>query len=174
MPSESKVYSERENFCTLDELWQLEHPNGEYNLSGETPKHLPELRTMGSSGRRLSENSDEREARNMVCAIDFGTTYTGVAYGYSDNPTHVKVPTLWSNRNFFPGFKTCTSVLTGKEGEFVAFGVEAEYLYSIKCNTGEYDDVELYRNFKMRLYKEKVRLIMCYITLMTNTGGSVV
>ena len=153
---EKQVSSGGDIDCTSDELCHTEEQFKNENSASEISEDLRDIRKQEAAEGKSSLTSYDPETRNMVCAIDFGTTYTGVAYGYSENPKWIKVPTLWSNRNYFPGFKTCTSVLTGKEGEFLAFGVEAEYLYSIKCSTGEYDNVELYRNFKMRLYKEKV------------------
>ena len=98
------------------------------------------LSSLGSSKKALFE---ERETdAPCVCAIDFGTARTGIAYAFTHNPEEIKILEPGGQE---PG-KTHTSLLLGGNGKFKAFGSKAREDY--------YDCDEqglLFETFKMRL-----------------------
>lgn len=69
----------------------------------------------------------------VVCAIDFGTTYSGYAYSmrtdYERDPLTVESNLSWPHGEI-PTLKTPTSILFDKSGNFHSFGYEAERKYA--------------------------------------------
>ncbi|XP_052690632.1 heat shock 70 kDa protein 12A-like [Crassostrea angulata] len=68
----------------------------------------------------------------VVCAIDFGTTYSGYAYSmrpdYERNPLNIECNPSWSNEEMMTP-KTPTCILFDKSENFHSFGYEAEKKY---------------------------------------------
>lgn len=91
-----------------------------------------------------------------VCAIDFGTTYSGYAYGTSANVDDIILNKPWGNDLGLPSLKTSTSVLTNSEGNFHAFGFDAETKYCGLSDQKDAQGMDFYKNFKMLLHNEKV------------------
>lgn len=97
----------------------------------------------------------------FVVAIDFGTTYSGYAFSargdFSSDPLENIETNIWQSGNLV-SHKTPTTLLL-KHGEpdgrqeFVAFGYEAEDLYSHLAE-GERDGYYYFRRFKMALSDE--------------------
>ena len=92
----------------------------------------------------------------MVVAIDFGTTYSGFAYGTGASVDDIKLNDIWDNSFGLDSYKTATSALINDKGELEEFGFDAEYKYSHLCANKDADTVELYKNFKMLLYDSEV------------------
>ena len=92
----------------------------------------------------------------MVVAIDFGTTYSGFAYGTGASLDDVKLNDIWDNRLGLESYKTSTSALINDQGKLEEFGFDAEYKYSRLCAYNYADRVELYKHFKMLLFDSKV------------------
>lgn len=69
----------------------------------------------------------------VVCAIDFGTTYSGYAYSmradYERDPLNIASNPQWPQENMIT-FKTPTSILFDNSGNFHSFGYEAERKYA--------------------------------------------
>lgn len=90
---------------------------------------------------------------SLVCAIDFGTTFSGIAYSlkreYRDDPMKITVPE-W--RFLQISYKTPTTILLDNEEKFVAFGYEAESKYAELAEDEEQYDYFYCRRFKMLLY----------------------
>ncbi|XP_056006368.1 heat shock 70 kDa protein 12A-like [Ostrea edulis] len=82
----------------------------------------------------------------IVCAIDFGTTYSGYAYSmrtdYERNPLEIERNPAWLNEG--PGtMKTPTCILFDKSKNFHSFGYEAERKYASlaeKAQEGQNED----------------------------------
>lgn len=95
----------------------------------------------------------------VVAAIDFGTTFSGAAFStkawFESNPFQVNHIQIGNQSGYY---KTQTSVLL-KEGEFVAFGDQAEKKFKNACLRGKRKDMFFFKTFKMQLHSEKV----CYI-----------
>ncbi|XP_048744917.1 heat shock 70 kDa protein 12B-like isoform X2 [Ostrea edulis] len=97
----------------------------------------------------------------FVVAIDFGTTYSGYAFSargdFSSDPLENIETNIWQSGNLV-SHKTPTTLLLkhsepdGRQ-EFVAFGYEAEDIYSHLAE-GERDGYYYFRRFKMALYDE--------------------
>lgn len=93
----------------------------------------------------------------LVAAFDFGTTYSGYALSFRDDPTRIQVNQKWiSGSQSLISLKTPTCVLLNPRGEFDAFGFEAENKYvSLACDD-LHNGWRLFRNFKMVLHNNKV------------------
>lgn len=97
----------------------------------------------------------------FVAAIDFGTTFSGYAFGnrndYKDDPSKV-AGCHWSTGSQ-PGLslKTPSCILFDPEENFDSFGGEAEDKYTELAQEDEHGDWYFFRRFKMQLYdKEEV------------------
>ena len=93
---------------------------------------------------------------SLIAAIDFGTTYTGFAYGRGSCLEDIRLNKPWGYNMGLEMTKTHTSVLINRNEEAEEFGIDAEYKYSQLCFHGYAKDVELYKHFKMLLYNSKV------------------
>lgn len=107
----------------------------------------------------------------LVCAIDFGTTFSG--YAFQLTADFLKEPTknIHTNQVWNAGvaalmsLKTPTCLLLDKEKEFVAFGYEAETQYSELAFDDLHHDYLFFRRFKMLLHRNPVGNIVLYSVL---------
>ena len=65
----------------------------------------------------------------MVCAIDFGTTYSGYAYSMNNDPRRIFCDHWNSGTSTLISYKTPTTVLLDAKQEFLAFGYDNMILY---------------------------------------------
>ncbi|XP_063415843.1 heat shock 70 kDa protein 12A-like [Mytilus trossulus] len=91
-------------------------------------------------------------------AIDLGTTYSG--YAYSSKDDYTKEPTkihtnVWTASKLM-SLKAPTAVLLDSSQAFVAFGYEAENMYSELVSEGEHEDYYYFHNFKMLLHERRI------------------
>ncbi|XP_052760567.1 heat shock 70 kDa protein 12A-like [Mya arenaria] len=94
----------------------------------------------------------------LVAAFDFGTTYSGYAFSFRDDPNKIQ-----TNQNWYAGggasrlvsLKTPTSVLLNPKGEFDKFGFEAEDKYATLAEDDEHHGWRLFRRFKMVLHNNE-------------------
>ncbi|XP_052690693.1 heat shock 70 kDa protein 12A-like [Crassostrea angulata] len=109
----------------------------------------------------------------VVCAIDFGTTYSG--YAYSMRPDYERHPLniesyQWHSKEMTT-LKTPTTILFDKAGNFHSFGYEAEKKYAELAERAQEEDGDesvdsddendeakiaewlYFRRFKMKLYR---------------------
>ena len=101
--------------------------------------------------------SSRNKDKLMVCAIDFGTTYSGYAYSMRSDPMKIFCPQWRSGMSTLASNKTPTTVLLDREQKFVAFGYEAEKMYSEYVEEDEADDYFYFRRFKMMLYENTMK-----------------
>lgn len=102
----------------------------------------------------MEDNKDQL----LTAAIDFGTTFSGYAfsfkYDYKRDP-----PKISTNQNWKAGsrglmsLKAPTCVLLSPKQELVAFGYEAEDLYSELTFEENHYDHYFFKEFKMLLYE---------------------
>ena len=93
----------------------------------------------------------------LVAAVDFGTTYSGYAFSFKNDPDAVRMNKNWGASLGLQQFKTPTCVLLNPQGEFVAFGFQAEKQYGEILETDEYGGAwSLFRHFKMILHHKQV------------------
>lgn len=107
---------------------------------------------------------------SLVCAIDFGTTFSGFAYSpkveYQYDPLNITVP-KWEDApsSILISYKTPTTLLLDKDKNFVAFGYEAENTYAELAEEEMNEDYFYIRRFKMFLYnilgKQQVITFLC-------------
>ena len=95
-----------------------------------------------------------------VAAIDFGTTFSGYAFGWreelEENPTKTSAPVWQAADGGLISSKTPTTVLLDKDEQLVDFGFDAETAYAELSENEEHEDYFYFRRFKMMLY-DKVR-----------------
>ncbi|XP_052780252.1 heat shock 70 kDa protein 12A-like isoform X2 [Mya arenaria] len=96
---------------------------------------------------------EKTDSTLLVAAFDFGTTYSGYAFSFKNDPLKAQTNHTWSSRaaGQFISLKTSTSVLLNPEGEFDSFGFEAEDNYASKAENDEHEGWRLFRRFKMFL-----------------------
>uniref|UniRef100_K1PX58 Heat shock 70 kDa protein 12A n=1 Tax=Magallana gigas TaxID=29159 RepID=K1PX58_MAGGI len=110
----------------------------------------------------------------VVCAIDFGTTYSG--YAYSMRPDYERHPLniesyQWHSKEMTT-LKTPTTILFDKAGNFHSFGYEAEKKYAELAERAQEEEGDesvdsddendedniaewlYFRRFKMKLYRD--------------------
>lgn len=103
---------------------------------------------------------------SVVCAIDFGTAFSGYAYSprveYQYDPLKITVPNWDAPPSVQISYKIPTTLLLDKDKKFVAFGYKAENKYAELADDEENQDYFYIRRFKMMLYRilgEKVFVI---------------
>ena len=102
--------------------------------------------------------ANSRQMNPLFCAaIDFGTTYTGLAFAEWGKEKYVTA--TWEHDG--PKgieLKTPTAVLFDSGRSFIAFGFDAVKKYS-KMNDIQKNDCYYFERFKMELHKQEV----CYV-----------
>lgn len=95
---------------------------------------------------------------DIIVAFDIGTSYSG--YAYSDkkqSATNMINLNEWMmNSTLPPNAKAPTTVLLNGDQTFDSFGYEAEERYAQRVENKTHNECYRFRNFKMKLYKEKV------------------
>lgn len=95
---------------------------------------------------------------DIIVAFDIGTSYSG--YAYSDKK-EIETNTInlneWTgNSTLDPKAKAPTTVLLNEDQTFDSFGYEAEERYAQRVEEKTHNKCYRFRNFKMKLYHEKV------------------
>ena len=108
--------------------------------------------------------SKEGSEKLMVAAIDFGTTFSGYAfsfrYEFLQDPLRVNAGQWLTGSSSAISLKTSTCILFDKNKKFVAFGFEAEDMYSDLTLDQLEGDWYYFRRFKMLLYNSQVSVIL--------------
>lgn len=121
----------------------------------------------------------------FVCAIDFGTTYSGYAYSTRQDPIKIYCPHWHSGSSTLISYKTPTTVLLDERKKFLAFGYEAEKKFLELAENDAADDFFYFRRFKMILYDklrsgvevcfhaiykyQRINYIICSVNLLENS-----
>ena len=95
---------------------------------------------------------------DIVVAIDIGTSFSGYAYSDKKEIKNKNINlNIWNaNTTVSQTSKAPTVVLLDKNKEFDSFGYEAEENYAGHVEKKTHMECYRFRNFKMRLYQEKV------------------
>ncbi|XP_052816866.1 heat shock 70 kDa protein 12B-like [Mya arenaria] len=89
----------------------------------------------------------------LVAAFDFGTTLSGYAFSFRNDPTKIQTNQAWiAGSESLLSLKTPTCVLLNPHNECAAFGFEAENKYLNLVVQGEHKSWMLFRRFKMLLH----------------------
>ena len=108
---------------------------------------------------------------SLICAIDFGTTFSGFAYSskeeYDYDPLNIVVPNWATPPSVQISYKTPTTLLLSKDQNFEAFGYDAESKYADLVEDEGNEEYIYIQRFKMLLYNtlRKQVLIMHISTL---------
>ncbi|XP_062570231.1 heat shock 70 kDa protein 12A-like [Saccostrea cucullata] len=89
----------------------------------------------------------------LVAAIDFGTTYSGYAYSFHDDPLTFFCPQTWyAGQGNLSSLKTPTCLLLNPDQSFNSFGYAAENKYVHLASEGKHLDYYFFMRFKMDLH----------------------
>ncbi|XP_052819951.1 heat shock 70 kDa protein 12A-like [Mya arenaria] len=94
----------------------------------------------------------------LVAAFDFGTTYSGYAFSFRDDPNKIQANQSWKARggtSRLMSLKTSTSVLLNPKGKFNKFCFDAEDTYASLAEEEKHHGWRLFRRFKMVLHSNK-------------------
>ena len=106
---------------------------------------------MAEKGARSSSN------HLLVAAFDFGTTYSGYAFSFRDDPMKIQTNQGWNaGSEKLISLKTPTCVLLDDKKQFHSFGFEAENKYSDLAEDDKHHGWMLFRRFKMLLHNNDV------------------
>lgn len=99
----------------------------------------------------------------FVAALDFGTTYSGIAWSFPWESENKITCFMWapSEQGCRATIKTPTVLLLNPNKELLAFGYEAEEEYNKLVAKNSHREYYLFKNFKMFLYENEV--IFCFI-----------
>lgn len=111
---------------------------------GAGPSHL-EARQ--SREMKHTVVKSKKSSTIIVAAIDFGTTYSGYAYSFRENPNKI-FTNYWEKS----AIKTPTVVLLDDRKQFHSFGREARTKYEELMKTEEHQKWYLFERFKMKLF----------------------
>ena len=115
---------------------------------------------MAEAQERAKEASVSVKGGNLVvAAIDFGTTYSGLAFSFKHDPFKRMFTYMLGYVSEMPD-KAPTYALFDGEGNFHSFGYEAEEKYGeLALDEDEnLDDWYYFERFKMKLFHQKVEL----------------
>lgn len=97
---------------------------------------------------------------DIIVAFDIGTSYSG--YAYSDKieiaKNTINLNEWTGNSTLDPKAKAPTTVLLNEDQTFDSFGYEAEERYAQRVEEKTHNKCYRFRNFKMKLYHEKVKM----------------
>ncbi|XP_076117045.1 uncharacterized protein LOC143084876 isoform X2 [Mytilus galloprovincialis] len=95
----------------------------------------------------------------ISAAIEIGTTHSGYAFStrneFKMEPTTIHT-NLWEGSSLC-SFKAPTAVLLDSDQEFVAFGYEAENMYSELVSDEEHEDYYYFQKFEMLLHEKVIK-----------------
>ena len=133
--------------------------NGQQDTKGQQ-------KTQGQQNKDSFHKCLNQSGFDFVAAIDLGTSTTGCGYstttGFKSSPHDISCEIIWNGKGSVSHdmSKTKTCILLDKQGKYISFGYDAEYMYAQLMANNEGENCCFFHNFKMYLYKNKVRLRM--------------
>lgn len=83
----------------------------------------------------------------------FGTTYSGYAYSFYQDPLKIFCPQTWfAGEGNLASLKTPTCLLLNPDRSFHSFGYTAENKYVYLASEGKHQDYFFFSRFKMDLH----------------------
>lgn len=93
----------------------------------------------------------------LVAAFDFGTTCSGYAFSFRDDPLKVQTNQSWTaGSEKLISLKTPTCVLLDPDRKFHSFGFQAENKYADLAENDKHHEWMFFRRFKMLLHNNEV------------------
>ncbi|KAL3863802.1 hypothetical protein ACJMK2_005534 [Sinanodonta woodiana] len=99
-----------------------------------------------------AEDKFKKDKRLLTAAIDFGTTYSGYAYSFVNEPTKVYI-NYWKSK--IARAKTPTVLLLNPDKSVAAFGEDAQEKYLKLVKEKQAENWYYFENFKMELYSKQ-------------------
>jgi len=94
----------------------------------------------------------------LVAAIDFGTSFSGYAYSFKNDPLKIHTNLVWNaGSEKLLSHKTPTCILLNPSKKFDSFGFDAENKYTTLAEKDSHHDWMLFQRFKMTIHT-KVRV----------------
>lgn len=106
------------------DLDQSPSTNADVNEALETLDNI--ILEVSADNSTMESETKHHQGHLVVVAIDFGTTYSGYAFSFTRDPSHVYMMRKWEGGD--PGVvneKTPTSILLTPDGQFHSFGYSA-------------------------------------------------
>jgi len=100
--------------------------------------------------------------RLLVVAFDFGTTYSGYAFSFTNDPLKVQSANWVAGSRQLLSLKTPTSVLLDPNNEFHSFGYEAENTFTDLAEEDNHHHWKFFSQFKMLLHCNEVRIALLH------------
>ena len=94
----------------------------------------------------------------MVGAIDFGTSYSGYAYSFTQTPTDIVRKRWNAGSRGLVSEKAPTCILLTNNEEFESFGFDAEDEFAEICYEKKQDEFYFCKGYKMALYNHMVNI----------------
>ncbi|XP_033725297.1 heat shock 70 kDa protein 12A-like [Pecten maximus] len=109
------------------------------------------------NGQTAPGNTCSGTDKNIVAAIDFGSTYCGYAYTFRteyEKSTGARqiFSNRWSDSGSLLSAKAPTTALFDSEYNFHSFGYEAEQKYAELIDRKQHNEWHCFRRFKMKLH----------------------
>jgi len=93
----------------------------------------------------------------VVVAFDFGTTFSGYAFSFRNDPLKVQTNGNWiAGSERLMSLKTPTYVLVDPNNEFHSFGFDAENKYTTLAEENGLNGWKFFKQFKMMLHSNEV------------------
>jgi len=93
----------------------------------------------------------------LVAAIDYGTTYSGYALSFKNDPMKIQTNLGWNaGSERLISHKTPTCVLVNPQKQFDSFGYDAENKYMDLLEEDDHEGWMFFQRFKMILHNSQV------------------
>ena len=124
------------------------------------PDHFGKKLSIYDRSFRFLRGRTIKQERDVVVAIDFGTSASGFAFSFNhkDGSEEIYMNRAWGREQGYSTFKTPTCLLLNKQREFKKFGYEAAEKYA-ESEEAEDRSSYFFNHFKMMLYGSEVSWI---------------
>ncbi|WAR02826.1 HS12B-like protein [Mya arenaria] len=120
------------------------------DTSDDRPSDAPPKITV-----KIPHPKPKKENILLVAAFDFGTTYSGFAFSFHNDPMNIQTQNWVAGSEKLISPKTPSCVLLNPKGEFDSFGFFAENKYVDLAEEDKHTEWRFFRRFKMVLHDNK-------------------
>ena len=124
------------------------------------PDHFGRNLRLFDPNVRFQRSRKTKQERDVVVAIDFGTSSSGFAFSFNhkDGSEDIYMNRAWGREQGYSTFKTPTCLLLNQQREFKKFGYEAAEEYA-ESEEDEDRSSYFFKHFKMMLFGSEVSWI---------------
>ena len=121
------------------------------------PDHFGRNLSLFDHNLRFQRSRTIKKERDVVVAIDFGTSSSGFAFSFNhkDGSEEIYMNRAWGREQGYSTFKTPTCLLLNQHRQFKKFGYEAAERYA-ELEDAEDRSFYYFDHFKMMLYGSEV------------------